>query len=360
MKFLTAGLFLLLHLITVVKVFPQATSSSPYTFNLRYQYGIVMQHSILMAHLANQRPMGFEADVYKTTSGEHLWERIHKYPLTGVAFQYFKMDRDKPLGDCFSLVMYYGKNFLQTRKSALGFRIGTGPGYIERRFNRFTNYKNNLISSRLNFTLYGRLDYTFAITENWNVQAGIGLVHYSNGATKVPNQGINIPNLHIGFAYTPGKVVKRLHDSIPEFKPQTQLHLTLAGGFKQVYPVEGPTYFISTLSAYVNRTINHKSGLNLGTDLFFDGSNKHYADSAGTGRMYYKWGITGGHELFIGKVSLLTQLGFYLYDPLKLERSFYQRIGVKYYFRKNIFAAANVKLHIAKANLVEWGVGVKF
>lgn len=364
MKFSRAWLFLILFQAPLSFIYGQGSSLKHYTFNLKYHAGFVMNHSMDMAHLANQRPQGIEADIYKTTNGEKTWQQIHNYPLIGYSFQYFSMDKNKPLGDSYSLIKYYGKRILKTSRSSLSYRMGFGAAYIERRFDKNTNYKNNLISTRLSFTLNGRINYSYAITKQWNINAGIGLMHFSNGAIKVPNLGINIPSIHIGFGFCPEPLEKIRRDSLPVFKKETQVIVSLAGGFKQVYPVEGPSYFISTLSAYVNRKVNRKSALNIGMEAFYDASNKTVLDTLPSdkqgGGNYFKLGLAAGHELYIGKVSLLTQLGFYLYDPLRLARRTYQRIGLKYYVTDNLFGIIGLKLHLGQADLVEWGVGVKF
>jgi len=362
MRFSKAWLFWLILQIPLVSTFGQSNPIDLYTFNLKYHYGFVMMHSRNMAHLANQRPWGAEADIYRATTGKKDWELEHNYPIVGYAFLYFSMDKDKPLGDSYSLVIYYGKEYFKTRKGAFSFRIGAGPAYIERRFDKYSNYKNNLISNRINFALYGRLNYTYWITDHWNVNLGIGLTHHSNGSIQVPNLGVNIPAAFIGVGYRPGIPEKMSRPSLSEFKRKTEFHLSLAGGKKEVFPIEGPSYFISNFSGFITRRVNYKSGLNIGTDFMFDGSNKVILDSSGNKKniKYFKWAITAGHEFYIGKVSLLTQLGFYVYDPLKKDKSLYQRIGLKYYFKENIFGVLALKTHFGAADYVEWGAGVKF
>jgi hypothetical protein len=56
---------------------------------------------------------------------------------------------------------------------------------------------------------------------------------------------------------------------------------------------------------------------------------------------------------------LLTQVGYYAYYPYKFEGRVYLRLGLKYYFTKNIFGAITLKTHAAKAEAVEFGVGIR-
>jgi hypothetical protein len=77
------------------------------------------------------------------------------------------------------------------------------------------------------------------------------------------------------------------------------------------------------------------------------------------GTDYKRVGIFAGHELYIGKMSIVTQLGYYLYYPFDFEGRMYNRIGLKRYLGDHWFAAVTLKSHGAKAEAVEFGLGVR-
>ena len=52
---------------------------------------------------------------------------------------------------------------------------------------------------------------------------------------------------------------------------------------------------------------------------------------------YKRIGLFVGHELFINRLSIETQLGYYVYKPFKYEVSVYQRLALKYYLTKSIY-----------------------
>ena len=70
-------------------------------------------------------------------------------------------------------------------------------------------------------------------------------------------------------------------------------------------------------------------------------------------------GLFVGHELFINKLSLVTQAGYYIYYPVDFESRTYLRAGLKRYFGKKWFGAITVKAHGAAAEAVEFGVGIR-
>ena len=70
-------------------------------------------------------------------------------------------------------------------------------------------------------------------------------------------------------------------------------------------------------------------------------------------------GVFVGHELFVNKMSLETQLGYYVYYPFDFEGRTYVRIGLKRYFNDKWFASLTLKSHAAKAEAVEVGIGIR-
>jgi hypothetical protein len=54
-----------------------------------------------------------------------------------------------------------------------------------------------------------------------------------------------------------------------------------------------------------------------------------------------------------------TQLGYYFYKPFEYEIDLYQRLGAKYYFTKEVFAALALKAHGARAEAIEAGIGIR-
>ena len=74
---------------------------------------------------------------------------------------------------------------------------------------------------------------------------------------------------------------------------------------------------------------------------------------------YRRLGGFLGYELFISKLSLFSQLGYYLYYPLDFEGPFYSRAGLKYYFKDQWFGTFSVKSHDFSAEAIEFGVGIR-
>ena len=71
-------------------------------------------------------------------------------------------------------------------------------------------------------------------------------------------------------------------------------------------------------------------------------------------------GVFIGHELFINKLSIETQLGYYVKYPFEYQGLVYETLGLKRYLKNDKwFASIRLKAHAADAETVEFGIGVR-
>ena len=78
-----------------------------------------------------------------------------------------------------------------------------------------------------------------------------------------------------------------------------------------------------------------------------------------TNRYYevIKPGVHVLHQLRFSRLSLVTQLGFYIYAKDKSDGPIYDRLAIQYKLNNNILLNVALKTHFAKADFVEWGIG---
>lgn len=323
--------------------------------------GFVLKDKTATGQLSNQHPKGFELELVKQTKGEKEWERLYRYPQTGISIQYWVMNPHKRLGNQLGFVFYVQKHLLRTSRFSMLYRIGVGPGFIHKRFNLYTNNEDNLVSSWFNFVLNGRLIAKYSISPKWSLNASLGIVHFSNGALKMPNQGINIPSAAIGFGYHFAQSPYIHSDSLSPFKRQWTAMFSASGGSKNEYPVGTHNFLVTTISAYFGRALNRKSTIVAGLDFFYDGSMSVWADSAQAGKKwdYTKIGVLFGHELRLGHFALITHLGYLVFKPIAPYGGVYERWGLKYYIKPNVFGMISMKNYQGVADFVEWTVGYR-
>jgi hypothetical protein len=343
----------------------QQSPKPTYILTSRIHYGFIWNFSEEVSHLSTQHMPAFELNLTKQTKGNKSWQQEYRYPQVGYSLYYYAFDPKKPVGNALGILAHAGKKVFRTKRSNLQWRMGFGLAYVEKRFEVETNFKNNVISQRVNFTLNGQLNYNFQITPKVLFNIGLGLTHISNGALRRPNFGINLPTMHVGIGVNISKTDDEYKkDSLKIFRRKTYFHVSPFMGLKEVYPVNGPKYCVGGINAVVERRVNRKSGLQAGLDFSYDHSKKSEIknDTLNLDNVFLnraQAAVLIGHELYLNRLSLLTQGGIYLYDPTHLNNSFYQKVGFKYYFTEKIFVNMTMKLHLGIADWIEWGMGVR-
>jgi hypothetical protein len=212
------------------------------------------------------------------------------------------------------------------------------------------------------------------IIDKIGFQAGFMLTHFSNGRFKSPNSGINTFTFNVGLSYNFADKQEFIIDSLPAretYKEKIKYNIAFRTGISEgPIPHLGQRQFYH-IGLYADKRIGRKSALQLGTDVFFSRYLQDYIkfvsvafepthDSYTKADTDYKRvGLFIGHELFINKLSIETQLGYYVYKPFNYETDIYQRVGVKYYIYKNIFSGVGLKTHGGRAEAIEATIGIR-
>jgi hypothetical protein len=70
-------------------------------------------------------------------------------------------------------------------------------------------------------------------------------------------------------------------------------------------------------------------------------------------------GVFVGYELFINRISLEAQLGYYVYQPYKSDIPVYDRLGMKYYITNKMYTGLSIKTHVFLAEAMEFVLGIR-
>ncbi len=336
----------------------------PWVLGAAWQGGFIIAHSNAMEHLAVSHPTGIELDGQRQTTGKKYWHQLYQYPKIGYAFTYF--DYHNPvLGRSFAASTYMNKAIRRTAKSELSCRMGLGLAYFTNGYDQEANSKNTVTSSALNATLHARFEYDYRVAPHYSVLVGLGLNHYSNGATKKPNMGLNIPTLTVGLNYHTLPQFQTTTQTVPELKKKLSYNLSTTAGWRQIGATNPKKFMVQSLTFAVLKPLNLKSNAVLGAEGFYDRSLKveQLTDTTLTGKPFpdtKKAGVYLGHELLFGNLAFGTQLGYYVYRPYKQGTAYYERLDLKYHFTPAIFGALDLKVHGFAADVLEWRVGYRF
>jgi hypothetical protein len=339
------------------------------TMDANQYYGSILLHNPAISHLITGHPGGLILGWNKKTYGAQEWEQRYNYPDVGYSFIYQDMNNDV-LGRNFGLYAHYNFYFL---KRNVQFRLGQGIAYNTNPYNKNQNFRNNAYGSHLLSSTYLMLNYHKEnIVKGVGFKGGLSVIHYSNANFKAPNTSTNTLAFNLGVTYDldAGETPIAYSTSAPKEKIREPFHYNFVfrTGLNESDVINSGQFPFYILSAYADKRLSRFSAIQGGTDLFFSNFLKELIafesiafpeKNVAADTDYKRVGLFIGHELFINKMSVISQLGYYVYYPYDFEGQVYNRIGLKRYFNNQLFGAITLKSHGAKAEAVEFGIGIR-
>lgn len=334
----------------------------------KVHYGFIIPHHENMLHLTSQHLTMFEADVVQATNGDRYWEQQHHYPLKGISILYSDLGGAPHLGKVVACLPYIDFNLTRRHRINLYFRFGAGIGYLTRKFDRIDNYKNIAIGSHFNAALQMMYEMRWRVTQRLSINAGVSLTHFSNGAIKTPNLGINLATISAGAAYKITADAVPMQQFIISEVLNRKWEFSVMGmiGFSELYAAYGPKFMAYMVSATALKPVGKRGKrlIGAGLDIFYDEANIEALIRLGTpvekDVMVLRPGLNFTHKFTFSHLSILMQVGGYLYTRYKGDGYLYDRIALQYRFNKHYNVHLGLKTHLFTADMVEYGIGYTF
>lgn len=250
----------------------------------------------------------------------------------------------------------------QSRRISFGYFLQLGVGFNLKPYDPALNPNNKYIGSNINAYINLGVNSTLKVSNRTDFQASLGLKHYSNGATKKPNAGINLFPLNLAMKVKLGEI-KSIPTEVPEIGQKdlkTFWNLALYTGMKN-YEIGDPAYFRGGVGINYLLEPRYKYRLGIGLDLFWaQGMELRYPEENFSFTEQTSLAVVGSWEWQLTeRLYVPIAFGAYLYrNELNQEITwFYERIGARYRFDNNMFAGMQIKAHKAKADFFEFTVG---
>jgi len=340
-------------------------------FEPRVNYGFLAAHHIEM-QIYNSHFLSFEFSLATATYGKRQWESLYNYPVTGVTYWNAQLGNNRDLGQANAVFPFIRFPWLKTDHQEINFRLGAGLAYLTKKFDRLENYKFTAIGSHLNAAINLMIEYRWKPVHYLQVSGGIQLMHFSNGSTKTPNYGLNIPALSASVSFRLNKenpyIRRRIRPSLTmfEFDKSETIEIKIGTTFavKEIGDLNGERYPVYTGFITAMRNLSYKSKLGLCFDVSWDGSDallvrktnpEPYKKSELT-----KPGVALAYEMVLARLSFAFNLGFYMGGKDKSEGMSYYKMGLHYLITPHIFANLTLKTHFARADFVGLGIGYRF
>lgn len=361
--------FLLVALLFGLGVFAQDDDiPNRYVLDANYFSGSILLHNPDITHLIQEHPAGLILSLNRKTYGLEEWEELYNYPDVGYSFIYQDMNNET-LGEIFSLYAHFNFYFF---KRNLQFRIGQGIAYTTNAYDKNDNFRNNAYGTDfMSSTLLMLNFHRENIFKGLGFKAGISVTHYSNANVKSPNTSTNTFAFNAGLTYDLDGGKHQEYLATPNREKVTEplrYNLAFRTGVNESDVIGLGQHAFYIFSGYADKRLGRKSAIQVGGDIFFSNFLKELIrfqaisfpeDGVQENDDFKRVGLFLGHELFINKMSIITQLGYYVYYPFDFEGRVYNRVGMKRYFGDKMFGSITLKSHGAAAEAVELGIGIR-
>ena len=297
----------------------------------------------------------FNAKLGLKTLGQKEWQRLYNYPLLGIGISRNYLTT-RSLGNptavySFLILPLLGRSELRLN---LGINLGVTWGYNPYR----VQYPyDTVIGSLVAFYTSMNLNTSFHIAKSLELLLAFEFYHMSNGNTNKPNYGINMLGAETGLRYTLTRSnVVKIRDPVPSAEKNSSfIVFGSVGRMKEWVGASEST--VGSISAGYYRTMNHKTRLSTGADLFYDEGNLNEFHKENVLSNVLAAGLFAGHELTISKLSIVTQLGVYVLNPTPNDPFYYTRIGLRYAIGKRVITSLTMKAHGLAVDFLECGFG---
>lgn len=334
---------------------------NPWHIEARVHYGFCIPHHPELEYLTRKHFTMYEVSLLSNTTGQYLWEAQCLYPTYGLSFICSGLSAPE-LGNLFGLYPFIDFPFKRWKSNDyIALRIGLGLGYLTNPFDRLNNYHNFAYGSNINALIHLELQGKVHLFPKLSLKSGITFTHLSNGTSKEPNFGLNIPAVVLGLEY---QINSRSGDFIEhqwEKKPNFSYKIVVEayGAWKDISILKSPLYFTGNLSFNLLKQYRPCRSWGAAIDFDYDDSDiallKARELNETPNILYTRIGIKAIHQWHISKILFGIQFGGYIAYKDKSDGFFYDFLTLGYEFNKYIYAGIALKTHWAKADYIGFG-----
>ncbi|MES2800073.1 MAG: acyloxyacyl hydrolase [Bacteroidota bacterium] len=337
---------------------------SDYTWGLegRYKMGFLIAHRAIMGHVPNGPTHAGEISLLIRMNGSKSWHYATSFPTLGVTVFAGTVGNSQLLGNFFGANAFIDFPIIRAKFYQFSGKMACGLGYGSKIYDPITNPKDVAISTHLNAMIQLGIKSSFTIEKN-TLSLALDMTHFSNGAFKTPNLGINLPYVSVGFERiinTAAPLRFTTADAVTPWK-KWLFNITAIGSVKEVFPTGGRKYPVFALNTSARWMAKPKVGMEHGIDFILKQSIMDYHIEAEKNQWdILQIGLYSAYLLPLDQFHFVFGMGVYVKDKYSPEDIFYHRVGMRYYLKNGININLSLKSHWAKADYVEWGVGYSF
>jgi len=306
--------------------------------------------------------------IYHFNVGEKLkqWSKDLALKSIDVIFNFKRMHNvvrvadpiEGEFGDSYGLMGGFTLPLFHINKLALAFTPGLGIIYAGESW--FTN-ENPVIGSKINLQVKAGLKASMPLNPKTALSLNLDILHYSNSAYRVPNNGLNIFNLGMSVARDLGKGENKL-DKVPENEIRKHsFDLGISVGRRGVYKSRDGLWKTGLFAGY-NYRVNSFLAMGAGLDAVYyhsvydPGRNLETYQSKASSFERWRVGAAIGPDLWLGRFAAMIKYGYYIFYKSVIPMNTYWTAGVKYKLNKWLALQSKIYVHETEADHVGFGL----
>lgn len=329
---------------------------------------------------------------YGFSAKGNQWEN-HYYgmPYGGIGVYKPFYSMHKEMGRPFSVFLFQGARLKEFKSGvSLNYEINLGASFHWNHYDVTERPNYEALGSSTNAHLGGQLYFSKPLSRRLDLHWGIDVLHFSNGALRTPNYGLNSISAIVELAYKINAdkqtaTIQDIYCAPPEFEKRTAHEISF---FVTSRTVNIDTVDMNLRSKYPERRFR-VIGLNYAymwhnvrrfmwgpsVEMLYDEGNKvavHGEVSERTGEYKeevrlckisdrFSVGLSLKGELAMPGYAVFANLGYNVLHNNREEKRLYQIYGAKVYFTEGLSASFAVKSnHLTRSKYLYLSVGYTF
>lgn len=309
--------------------------------------GRIAKHTPKLSFTPPPLSIGTEINIAWHLYGKRVWHEWQHYPTVGLSLLHLDFGDPVHFGQAFAVYptlnfFLFKKNLSETPLS-INAQIGGGIAYLTRYYDAFSNPLNNAIGTALNGSFHFKCRASWQFSRQWAVQGGLSFTHFSNGSSRLPNYGINIPAVNLGLRWSPNPVDSRSggfihHDSARRQKRTWRIRTAIGMGLVSNMVPRGPKYPIYSASLAVVRQLNAVNRLSVGFLFEQNQAAAEFGLRAGSFssltealQASQRKILFAEEEFLFGAFGIVLESGVYVQRGYFMDKTLYNRLGLRFY-----------------------------
>ena len=330
--------------------------------DLRFESGIMMNNGTDEGAeiIKNSYYNGLDLRLgFRNIQKNNIYGNVYRRPYLGIGFYsstFHNQNIGKPNAVYFFITVPL--TFERNKRLSFSYSGAFGLSFNFTPYDSISNPANLFIGSEQNCYFHFGMAAGYKISNKFALNLTAGIKHFSNGSFKKPNKGLNLIPFTVGVSYKfNNNEIPQEQEPVPQYLSHNIWTFSAAAGSKHYDIDDNQNYLKMTYNLTYLRQISYQYRFGAGIDFFFS-AHPDVRDTENNDA--FSTALTGAFEWVINK-NLSVPIGFGVY--LKRNEAneeitpYYERVGMKYRFNKNIFTAVTIKAHKGKADYFEWTVG---